>query len=99
MNSQLATACEALGIGRFSTYALRHFAIACMKRSGFSLAEIAVIVNHASNRTASERYGKSRDGIRRAKKLLRFREERLLLVRRRARRFGRNVEPSPSPES
>ena len=81
MNERLARASEALEIERVSTYTFRHFAIACMKRSGFSKSEIAVIANHASNRTATERYGKARDGIKRAKKMLRFNEERLRLVR------------------
>ncbi|MCK1317361.1 hypothetical protein [Bradyrhizobium sp. 23] len=81
MNERLATASEAVRIERVCTYTFRHFAIACMKRSGFSNSEIAVIVNHASSRTATERYGKARDGIKRAKKILRFNQERLLLER------------------
>jgi integrase len=92
MNGRLATACRALGIPRVSTYTLRHFAVACMKRSGFSQSEIAVLVNHASNRTATEKYGKGRGGIKRAKKMLRFQAWRLNLVRDRARQFGKHLE-------
>jgi hypothetical protein len=99
MNARLATASDALGIARVSTYTLRHFAIACMKRSGFSKSEIAVIVNHASSRTAAERYGKARDGIKRAKKMLRFNEERLRLVRDPPRRPVKDLERLlPRPE-
>jgi integrase len=92
MNQRLATASKALGIARVSTYTLRHFAIACMKRSGFSKSEIAVIINHASNRTASERYGKSRHGTKRPKKMLRFDEKRLRLVRDPPRRAIEDLE-------
>jgi hypothetical protein len=91
MNGRLATACKAVGIARISTYTLRHFAISCMKRSGFSQSEIAVLVNHASNRTATEKYGKGRGGIKRAKKMLRFQEWRLSLVRDKVRRFGNHL--------
>lgn len=94
MNRRIETACKSLGINPISAYTLRHFAISCMKGSGFSPAEIAVIVNHAASRTATERYGKKRSGIRRARKLLRFDERRLDKVRDNARRYS----PSPSPE-
>ncbi|MBR0850259.1 site-specific integrase [Bradyrhizobium diazoefficiens] len=99
MNERLATASDALGIERVCTYTFRHFAIACMKRSGFSKSEIAAIVNHASNRTATEKYGKARDGIKRAKKMLRFNEERLQLVRDPPRKSVKDLqqEQSPSP--
>lgn len=99
MNSRLATASGALGIKRVPTSVLRHFAIACMKRSGFSKSEIAVIVNHASNRTATEKYGKAREGIKRAKKMLRFNEERLQLVRDPPRKSVTDLERLlPRPE-
>jgi len=92
MNERLATASDALGIERVSTYTFRHFAIACMKQSGFSKSEIAVIINHASNRTATEKYGKAREGIKRAKKMLRFNEERLQLVRDPPRKSVEDLE-------
>jgi integrase len=98
MNGRLANACKALTITRVSTYALRHFAISCMKKSGFSQSEIAVLVNHASNRTSSERYGKGRYGIKRARQMLRFQEWRLHLVRDKARPFGKHHEgPAARP--
>ncbi|MEH2562426.1 hypothetical protein [Bradyrhizobium sp. AZCC 2289] len=96
MNARLATACKSLGIRRVSTYTLRHFAISCMKRSGFSRSEIAVLVNHATNRTASEKYGKARSGIKRAKKMLRFQGTRLDLVRDEARPYRAKVEAPPT---
>ena len=92
MNERLKTASDALRIKRVSCYTFRHFAIACMKRSGFSKSEIAVIVNHASNRTATERYGKARDGTKRAKKMLRFNVERLQLVRDPPRRSVEDLD-------
>ena len=88
MNRRIETACKSLGINPISAYTLRHFAISCMKGSGFSPAEIAVIVNHAASRTATERYGKKRSGIRRPRKMLRFDEKRLERVRDNARRFS-----------
>jgi hypothetical protein len=63
-----------------------------MKASGFSQSEIAVLVNHASNRTATERYGKARHGMKRPKKMLRFQEWRLNLVREKARPFGSHLK-------
>jgi hypothetical protein len=87
INGRISRACEALKIKCISTATLRHFAIACMKASKFSPAEIAVLVNHKSSKTAAERYGKARTGFRRAKKTLGFREERLLLVRDKARPY------------
>jgi hypothetical protein len=61
-----------------------------MKASGFSRAEIAVLINHATDRTASEYYGKRRFGRKRAKKMLGFAPARLLLVRNEARVFKRD---------
>ncbi len=90
INSRLATACKKIGIERVCTYTFRHFAISCMKASGFSRAEIAVIVNHATDRTAGEYYGKRRFGRKRAKRILIFDPARLLLVRTQARIFKRN---------
>lgn len=60
-----------------------------MKASNFTCAEIAVIINHASDRTASEHYGKRHHGVKRPKKMLRFNELRLPLVRNLAREFKR----------
>lgn len=99
MNERISNACEFLGIPRVCTNTLRHFAIASMKRSGFSQSEIAVLVNHASNRTASERYGKGRQGIKRAKKLLGFNKERLEKVRDKARKFDRSAADGPPAET
>jgi integrase len=98
INSRLARACEKCGIKRVCTYTFRHFAIACLKASGFSSAEIAVIVNHASDRTAGEHYGRRRHGFRRPKKMLRFDQARLPLVRAKARKFDRSSALSEKPE-
>ncbi|MEH2506375.1 integrase [Bradyrhizobium sp. AZCC 1578] len=87
VNSRLATACKKLKIKRVCTYTFRHFAISCLKASGFSRAEIAVIVNHATDRTATEHYGKRRHGFKRAKKMLSFNKARLPLVRAKARHY------------
>lgn len=89
INGRLATASKHCEIERVCTYTFRHFAISCMKASGFTCAEIAVIINHASNRTASEHYGKRRYGVKRPKKMLRFDRLRLPLVRNLARPFDR----------
>lgn len=98
INSRLARACEKCKIKRVCTYTFRHFAISCLKASGFSSAEIAVIVNHASDRTAGEHYGRRRHGFRRAKKMLRFDQARLPLVRAKARKFDRSSALSKKPE-
>jgi integrase len=97
INSRLATACKKCKIKRVCTYTFRHFAISCLKASGFSRAEIAVIVNHATDRTAAEHYGRRRDGFKRAKKMLRFNNARLPFVRRRAREFDRSAALSVKP--
>lgn len=94
MNRRIETACRNLGIKVISAYTLRHVAISCMKASGFSPAEIAVIVNHASSRTATERYGKRRNGTRRAKKILRFNNDRLDAVRDNARTYSTRLTNS-----
>jgi integrase len=94
INSRLVTACKACQIKRVCIYTFRHVAISCMKSSGFSPAEIAVIVNHATDRTAGEHYGKRRHGIRRAKKALGFDRARLLMVREKARSFDRSPQLS-----
>jgi hypothetical protein len=84
-----------------SLYTLRHFAIACMKASGLSREEIAVIINHASTRTATERYGRARTGTKRAKKMFRIDPWRLALVRNKARthvpKKGRTVINTSAP--
>jgi integrase len=97
INARLATACKNRKIKRVCTYTFRHFAISCMKASGFSSAEIAVIVNHASDRTAGEHYGRRRHGFKRAKKMLRFDHARLPLVRAKARKFDRSAALSVKP--
>jgi integrase len=94
INGRLATASAKCEIKRVCSYTFRHFAISCMKASGFSRSEIAVIVNHATDRTAGEHYGKRRHGIKRAKKMLAFDMARLPLVRLQATSFDRNREPS-----
>jgi len=98
INARLARACKDCKIKRVCTYTFRHFAISCLKASGFSCAEIAVIVNHASDRTAGEHYGRRRHGFRRAKKMLRFDQARLPLVRAKARKFDRSSALSKKPE-
>ncbi|CUT13572.1 MULTISPECIES: hypothetical protein [Bradyrhizobium] len=98
INGRLATASKGCKIRRVCTYTFRHFAISCMKASKFTCAEIAVIINHASDRTAGEHYGKRRHGVKRPKKMLRFNGLRLPLVRNLARAFKRPaVSESKSP--
>jgi integrase len=97
INSRLATACEKEEVKRTCTYTFRHFAISCMKASGFSREEIAVIVNHATDRTAGEHYGKRRQGVKRARKMLRFDRARLPLVRYKARNFDKSAVLSIKP--
>lgn len=92
---RLYRACDDLKIRRISPYTLRHVAIAGFKKSGFTRQEIAVIVNHASDRTATERYGKCRTGTKRPKKMLRIAPWRLELVRSRARERNSNNTPRP----
>ena len=92
---QIANACEALGIRRICLSTLRHHAIACMKRSGYTRQEIAAIVNHASDRTAGEKYGKARTGSRRARKRLQIDPARIALVRTTARTHGQKRKPAP----
>jgi integrase len=94
INSRLATACKNFKLKRICTYSFRHFAISCLKASGFSRAEIAVILNHATDRTAGEHYGKRRQGIKRARKMLAFDRARLPLVREKARSFDRRSDLS-----
>jgi integrase len=89
INGRLATASKSCKIARVCTYTFRHFAISCMKASGFSCAEIAVIINHASDRTAGEHYGKRQHGVKRPKKMVRFDRRRLSLVRNLTRAFDR----------
>ncbi len=89
INGRLATASKNCEIARVCSYTFRHFAIACLKASKFTCAEIAVIINHASDRTAGEHYGKRHHGVKRPKKMLGFDPLRLLLVRNRARKFDR----------
>ncbi len=87
INGRIRTACKKLRIPVINTYTLRHVAIACMKKSGFTRAEIAVLVNHASSRTATERYGKARSGVKRPKKMLGYDPSRLDRVRDNARAY------------
>lgn len=44
-------------------YTSRHQCIANMKNAGYSLAEIALVVGHGNDVTASEHYGKKRYGV------------------------------------
>ena len=97
INTRLATACKKCKVKRVCTYTFRHFAISCLKASGFSRSEIAVIVNHATDRTATEHYGRRRHGFKRAKKMLRFDKARLQLVRGKARKFDRSAALSMKP--
>ena len=53
-----------------------------------------MIINHATDRTASLYYGKRRFGRKRAKKMLGFDPVRLLLVRNEARVFKRDPAKS-----
>jgi integrase len=87
MAERIRRACLLLGIPGLAPYALRHFAIACLKRSGWSREEIAAIVNHGSNRTAGERYGKARNGIKRPKPIFSVDPARVAAVRRNAKEF------------
>jgi integrase len=94
INARLDTACRHLGIKRVCTYTFRHFAIACLKASGFSRAEIAVIINHATDRTAAEHYGRRRFGIKRAKRGFGYDKALLPLVRACFRSFDKSARPS-----
>ncbi len=85
INKRLSRACKKIKIPAINLYTLRHFAIACMKKSGMTREAIATIVNHASAETATERYGKARTGTKRAKTMFRLDPWRLSLVRKRAR--------------
>jgi hypothetical protein len=87
INGRLATASKNCEIARVCTYTFRHVAISCMKASGFTCAEIAVIINHRTDRTAGEHYGKRRHGVKRPTKMLRFDPLRLHLVRNQTRSF------------
>jgi integrase len=97
INTRLATACKKCKVKRVCTYTFRHFAISCLKASGFSRAEIAVIVNHATDRTSTEHYGRRRHGFKRAKKMLRIDKARLHMVRDKARNFDRSAALSMKP--
>lgn len=88
INKRIQTGCVKLGIPPICVYTLRHFAIACMKKSGLTREEIAVIVNHASTRTATEHYGKARTGRKRPQKMFRIDPWRLSLVRSKARNYN-----------
>jgi hypothetical protein len=94
INARLASACKHLKLKRVCTYTFRHFAVACMKASGFSRAEIAVILNHATDRTASQHYARRSRGIKRAKRGLGFDVALLKLVRPRFRKFDETARPS-----
>ena len=96
VKKRIVRACDKLGIRPVSLYTLRHVAIASMKKCGLTPEQIAVIVNHAATRTATERYGKARTGTRRAKKLFRIEPALLARVRKTARRHGRKKTPTPN---
>jgi integrase len=97
INGRLATASKNCAIRRVCSYTFRHFAISCMKASKFSCQEIAVIINHASDRTATEHYGKRQHGVKRPKKILCFDRLRLLLVRNQVRSFSRPAVSAEAP--
>ena len=92
---QISRARKNLGIRPISLYTLRHHAIATLKKSGYTRQEIAAIVNHASDRTAGEKYGKARTGSRRARKRLQIDPARIALVRTTARTHGQKRKPTP----
>lgn len=85
---RIRRACKKLKIRPINLYTLRHVAISSMKKSGYSRSEIAVLINHATSRTAGEKYGKARCGVKRAKKLLGYQSHRLERVRDNARSFS-----------
>lgn len=90
VRERLRSRCDDAKVTPFSPYDLRHFAIANMKKSKRSRQEIAAVVNHLSDRTAGEHYGKARSGFRRAKAMFSVAPERIAEVRRSARRFPKN---------
>lgn len=102
LNSRLQTACRVLRIKRVCAYTLRHFAIASMKASGLTRREIAVLVNHATDRTASDEYGKKRHGAKRARRRWMIDQARLAKVRSISRRHDPSKRSRPrhfSPSS
>lgn len=90
VRERIRRACNDVGVKPFSLYDLRHFAIANMKKSKRSRQEIAAVVNHLSDRTAGEHYGKARSGFRRPKAMFSVAPERIAEVRKSARRFPKN---------
>jgi hypothetical protein len=88
MRGRINRACEREGVKPFPPYALRHFAIASMKRSGRSKAEIAAIVNHLSDRTAGENYSRGTSGIRRPRAMFSVAPARIAEVRKSERSFA-----------
>ncbi|HTT48416.1 MAG TPA: hypothetical protein VMG39_10505, partial [Pseudolabrys sp.] len=88
IRERIRRACEGEGVKLFSPYALRHFAIASMKRSGRGKAEIAAIVNHLSDRTAGENYGRGTSGIRRPRAMFSVAPARIAEVRKSKRSFA-----------
>ncbi len=88
MRERINRACEREGVKAFPPYALRHFAIASMKRSGRSKAEIAAVVNHLSDRTAGENYRRGTSGIRRPRAMFSVAPARIAEVRKSKRSFA-----------
>lgn len=87
IRERLRRACKVLRILQFTPYDLRDFAIASMKCSGRSRQEIAAVVNHLSDRTAGENYGKARSGARRPRGMFSVDHGRVAMVRKSAREY------------
>lgn len=96
MREKIRRACVKMRIPNICPYALRHFAIACLKRSGWTREEIAVVANHLTNRTAGDHYGKARSGIKRSSRLLFVDRERVLAVRLKAREYRPHNPRTPT---
>jgi len=97
MRERIRRACQTLKLPIVSPYVLRHFAIASLKKSGWTRAEIAALVNHLSDRTVTEHYGKGRSGRKRPRALFRVDPARVKLVRRAARTFTLKLRPDHQP--
>jgi len=96
MYKRIRDASRKVKIRPLSLYVFRHVAISNMKASGYSREEIAVLINHKSTRTATEKYGKKRHGVRRARKRFGVSPLRLELVKKNARSLE-TTDPDPTP--
>lgn len=63
LSERLARACKRAGVARISLYTLRHVAIATTKRSQDRVS-VAAFAGHCRTRTATQHYGRRRDGWR-----------------------------------